>query len=246
MLRAYEKMLKERIMKICVFCRKETNAIVCPECWTYKLIDIWICHCGEHNPVTDDKCQSCNAAAVGKTILAAVDADSDTTILAAVDAAVGKTILAAVDADSDTTVRASHVMDILGVRLVMDILEDGARWLNDQRLQFMTRKVVYQRADVSIEVNATVGKTIFQVDIQAGVRERIETRDYLIAADDLLLSGNQVLPKRGDHVREPQGVRMFVYEVMAPGKEPEWRYRDPYRQTLRIHTKLIGTEVASW
>jgi len=215
-------MLKERIMKICVFCRKETNAIVCPECWTYKLIDIWICHCGEHNPVTDDKCQSCNAAAVGKTILAAVDADSD------------------------TTVRASHVMDILGVRLVMDILEDGARWLNDQRLQFMTRKVVYQRADVSIEVNATVGKTIFQVDIQAGVRERIEARDYLIAADDLLLSGNQVLPKRGDHVREPQGVRMFVYEVMAPGKEPEWRYRDPYRQTLRIHTKLIGTEVASW
>jgi len=34
----------------------------------------------------------------------------------------------------------------------------------------------------------------------------------------------------------------FIYEVMAPGNEPPWRYSDPYRRTLRIHTKLIGAE----
>jgi len=126
----------------------------------------------------------------------------------------------------------------------MDMLEDGARWLEDQRLQFMTRKVVYQRAAVSVEVNATVGKTIFQVDNGYGARERIEARDYLIATAELILSGSPVLPKRGDHIRETQGTTVFVYEVLAPGKEPEWRYSDLYRQTLRIHTKLIGTEVA--
>jgi len=32
--------------------------------------------------------------------------------------------------------------------------------------------------------------------------------------------------------------------VMAPGKEPAWRYSDPYRKTLRIHTKHVDTEVA--
>lgn len=126
----------------------------------------------------------------------------------------------------------------------MDILEDGARWLEDQRLKFMSRKVIYRRAAASIEVNATVGKTVFEIDNGSGVRERIEARDYLIAANELVLGGNPALPKRGDHIRETQGLTVFVYEVLAPGKEPEWRYSDPYRQTLRIHTKFVGTEAA--
>ena len=33
-----------------------------------------------------------------------------------------------------------------------------------------------------------------------------------------------------------------VYEVMAPGTEPPCRYSDPHGVTLRIHTKLVGTE----
>ena len=126
----------------------------------------------------------------------------------------------------------------------MDILEEGVRWLEFQRVQFMTRRIVYQRATASVEVNATVGKTIFQVDNGLGVRERFEARDYLVAAATLILGGNPSLPKRGDHIRETQGPTVFIYEVLAPGKEPEWRYSDAYRQTLRIHTKLVGTEAA--
>jgi len=124
----------------------------------------------------------------------------------------------------------------------MDLLEDGARWLEDQRLQFMTRKVLYQRGAASVEVNATVGKTVFQIDNGFGVRERIEARDYLIAAPEMVLSGNLILPKRGDRIRETSGTTVFVYEVMAPGKEPEFRFSDLYRYSFRIHTKLVGTE----
>jgi hypothetical protein len=35
---------------------------------------------------------------------------------------------------------------------------------------------------------------------------------------------------------------VFVYEVNAPGGQPPWRYSDPYRKALRIHTKHIGTQ----
>ena len=91
-------------------------------------------------------------------------------------------------------------------------------------------------------MNATVGKTVFQIDNGYGVRERIEVRDYLIAASEMVLSGNLILPKRGDRIRETSGTTVLLYEVMAPGKEPEFRFSDLYRYSFRIHTKLVGTE----
>ena len=36
------------------------------------------------------------------------------------------------------------------------------------------------------------------------------------------------------------GADTQLYEVMAPGGEPPFRYSDPYRRTLRIHTKHVG------
>jgi hypothetical protein len=74
------------------------------------------------------------------------------------------------------------------------------------------------------------------------VVERIESRDFLILAEDLVLDGTVVLPVRGDRIRETQGGKVYVYEVVAPGNEPCWRYSDPFRKTLRIHTKHIATE----
>ena len=50
------------------------------------------------------------------------------------------------------------------------------------------------------------------------------------------------MPQRGDRIRETQGQQVFVYEVTAPGKEPVWRYSDPYRKTLRVHTKQTDVE----
>ena len=39
----------------------------------------------------------------------------------------------------------------------MDVLQEGSRWLEEQRLQFMTRKVLYQRGTSSVEVSAKAG-----------------------------------------------------------------------------------------
>ena len=88
---------------------------------------------------------------------------------------------------------------------------------------------------------ATVGRTIFEQDDGAGSIIRTEVRDYLIDTADLVLNSQQILPEKGDQIEEQDGDNLFVYEVMPIGKEPHWRYSDPYRKTLRIHTKHIAT-----
>ena len=126
----------------------------------------------------------------------------------------------------------------------MNLLEDASNWLEDQRTEHASRTVTYERGVDTVDVSASIGRTIFEVDNGFGIVERTEARDFLVLTDDLALAGARTLPERGDRVRETQGTTIFVYEVMAPGKEPHWRYSDPYRKTLRIHTKHVATETA--
>lgn len=115
-------------------------------------------------------------------------------------------------------------------------------WLEEQRTKHLTQLVVYQRGADAMEVLATIGTTVFQIDDGAGAILRIESRDYLITATELMFGDTPVLPQRGDQIREARGTQVFVYEVMAPGDEPHWRWSDPYRHTLRIHTKQVDVE----
>ena len=123
-----------------------------------------------------------------------------------------------------------------------DLLQKGSDWLEGMRTAYASRPVVYVRGTDSVEVPATVGKTVFRLDKGYGAIERVEARDYLVLAVDLVLGGAAALPKAGDRIRETEGDKAFVYEVMAPGGEPCWRWSDPYRRTLRIHTKHVATE----
>ncbi len=121
-----------------------------------------------------------------------------------------------------------------------DLLETGSNWLQDQRTRHMSRTVSYERGADSVSLSATVGRTLFEIEDGHGVVQRHEARDFLVLADDLVLAGSKALPQAGDRIRETQGATVFVYEVMAPGSEPVWRYGDPYRKTLRIHTKQVA------
>jgi len=123
-----------------------------------------------------------------------------------------------------------------------DILETGSNWLQSQRKKHATRQVTYRRGVDSVSVQATVGRTVFEQDDGSGVIVRTEIRDYLIDTVDLVLAGQPALPERGDRIEETVGGKKFTYEVMPLGTEPHWRYSDPYRKTLRVHTKHIATE----
>ena len=123
-----------------------------------------------------------------------------------------------------------------------DMLEQGASWLDDQRHQHMTRSVSYARGTSTVPVQATIGRTEFEQADDFGIVHKIESRDYLIRTNNLVLDGQATLPKRGDQIRETDGTTTVVYEVLSPGDEPIFRYSDPYRKALRIHTKHIATE----
>ena len=123
-----------------------------------------------------------------------------------------------------------------------DLLEQASAWLDSQRLKHLSRLVTYQRGGASVDVRATIGRTVFEIDDGYGLIEKVESRDYLIPAADLVLNEQTTLPERGDRIQETQDDKVYVYEVMAPGKEPHFRFSDPYRRTLRIHTKLVATE----
>ena len=118
----------------------------------------------------------------------------------------------------------------------MDLMRKAHEWLEEQREQYLTVPVTYRRGIYSTTLLATVGKTVFKVLDDYGRYQYIESRDYLISAAILILDGERVLPEPGDEVIEDN----FIYEVMAPNHEPEWRYSDSSRQCLRIHTKNVG------
>jgi hypothetical protein len=126
-----------------------------------------------------------------------------------------------------------------------DMLQQASNWLEEKRTRHASREVTYARGAQSVDLPATIGKTTFEVDDGYGVLVRHESRDFLVLAADLIPGGVAALPQRGDRIRETQGDTVFVYEVTAPGNEPCWRYSDPYRKTLRVHTKQIDTEAAT-
>ena len=123
-----------------------------------------------------------------------------------------------------------------------DLLDRGSAFLDDQRHKYMSRTVVYQRGAEAKEVQATIGKTEFEQADEAGLIHRTESRDFLVRTADLDIGSGLVLPRAGDQVRETVDGTVMVYEVNAPGGQPPFRYSDPYRRVLRIHTKHIGTE----
>lgn len=125
-----------------------------------------------------------------------------------------------------------------------DLLQRGSDWLQDQRKQHATREVTYRRGTESVVVKATIGRTLFEQEDGTGATVRQQVRDYLIDTEDLVLAGTPTLPARGDRIEEIDAGWKYTYEVLPLGGEQHWRYSDPYRRTLRIHTKLIATEEA--
>lgn len=123
----------------------------------------------------------------------------------------------------------------------MGMLYDAMQWLEQQRHQYLTINVRYKRGDEFIAVAATVGNTVFEVPDSYGVMIKTESRDYLLRPSDLIISGRPILPMPGDRISE----NGYEYEVMAPGNKPCWRWSDSFRNTLRIHTKLVSLEGTS-
>ena len=122
-----------------------------------------------------------------------------------------------------------------------DLLRKGSNWLEAQRKAHLATTVRYFRGEAFVDVLATVGRTVFEQADEYGIVHRTETRDFLITAADLTFGDGPVTPKEGDRIHDfsVPGTNN-IYEVMTPGGEPPFRYSDPYRTTLRVHTKHVA------
>lgn len=122
-----------------------------------------------------------------------------------------------------------------------DLMARAAEFIAGKLAANVSRPVTYVREADSAALDATVGRSSFDVDDGHGVM-RFETRDYIVRADALVLAGVQVQPRRGDRVLEQVGDGSTVaYEVVNIAGSPEWRPCDSSRVLIRIHTKLAGS-----
>jgi hypothetical protein len=115
-------------------------------------------------------------------------------------------------------------------------------WLSGQLYQHMSREIIYRRNELSVLIRATIGKSMYDQDDGEGIVTRSQVRDFLINTRDLTTSIIGSLPKAGDTIVEIDNESEFTYEVMAMGSEPPWRYSDPFRLKLRIHTKQVHSQ----
>jgi hypothetical protein len=115
-----------------------------------------------------------------------------------------------------------------------DMLRAGQEWLANQLKAHASRTVVYLRGANQTSVTAIIGRTLMKLEDGYG--------GFLVPPEELVLAGSQILPERGDTIRETDNGKVYIYEVNAPGSEPPWRWSDPHRRLLRIHTKQIGIE----
>ncbi len=121
------------------------------------------------------------------------------------------------------------------------MLHRGQAWLAGKLTKHASRRVVYRRDELGVELSATIAKSEYEQDDGEGVITRAQVRDYLIDTNALLLSIIGSLPRRGDRIVEVDGETTFIFELMSIGNDPPWRYSDPFRVKLRIHTKLVET-----
>lgn len=121
-----------------------------------------------------------------------------------------------------------------------NLLERGAAWLAAKLKTSASRTVIYRRGDSYVEVQAVIGKTEFGEGETQDVVVTHRMRDYLVLTVDLVINGQAVLPEMGDRIEETASGKVHKHEVLASPSGEVFRYADPFRIQLRIHTKEIA------
>ena len=115
----------------------------------------------------------------------------------------------------------------------MNMLADASSWLAGKLKAHASSEVEYRRDAETFTVQAVFGKTDYEVQDESGLRIGGFVCDFLILADELGLK-----PEVGDVI----AAHGRKYEILDLGADGCWRWSDPYRTTMRIHTKDIGSD----
>ena len=126
-----------------------------------------------------------------------------------------------------------------------DLLDEALDVLRTLNAEHRETDVIYRRTNGdSFALTAVRGKTTFRVDTGTGFFEEVESRDWIVAPEDLLFGCEEILPERGDKILlEQEDGTYLVFEVTSPSGESHYRWCDSYRKAMRIHTQEIETEI---
>ena len=115
-----------------------------------------------------------------------------------------------------------------------NLLKKGIEFLADKLKVHASETVIYKRGLDTVNIQATVGKTNYQIEDDSGLKIGGEIVDFIFQTVDLVINGSLTIPKTGDRVE----VDGRIYEALFIN-DGCWRYSDPYRKIIRFHTKEI-------
>jgi hypothetical protein len=93
------------------------------------------------------------------------------------------------------------------------------------------------RGTASGTLMATRGKSVMVVDEGEGRGIiQVTSHDFIVRARDLVLSGSQIVPAKGDKIQFAGGGLTYTYQLMTPPFDPS----DHEGDLLRLHSKQIS------
>lgn len=127
----------------------------------------------------------------------------------------------------------------------MNLLEKGAQWLADQMDENVSSPVTYVRGSQRCPLDASFGKTQFEVTDQAGMLHNVDSHDFILRSANMLFDGEIFVPKALDEIHVERGGVTHRYMVVQYGNmidstEQVYRWCDPYGKQLRVHTRYEG------
>ena len=116
----------------------------------------------------------------------------------------------------------------------------GQSWLMEQKSS-IGLTVTYSRGGDSVDITATLSRTEFEVISGDNSSSVIETHDFIIKPEDLVIGGTVTKPQPGDEITWTVDGEDRLYRVLdRPGLQNH-RY-DALRKALRIHTTLMTVQ----
>jgi len=97
--------------------------------------------------------------------------------------------------------------------------------------------IVYSDGTNTVAIDATYGKTKYQVQTESSVVTAFTDRDFILSASALVLGGVATLPKSGHTITVVDGGER--YQVLPPDGMQVYERSDPEGTTLRVHCKKI-------
>lgn len=120
-----------------------------------------------------------------------------------------------------------------------DLLATASTWLDRTLKSSASQTVRYRRGADYVDVSAEFGNSADAAESSPEVKRAWQQTDFLIVANDLVLSGSAIDPQRGDKIEHTANGQTTVYGVLPDELTGKcFRFADDStKYKLRVHTK---------